>query len=109
MTSSDTSTLDPVEEVAPVASCCWRSLDELNSVVPWFAPSVNELWSSHTFVAPLSVMLSYSEFQLPVSPSVGDQVGKQSYASSNAMLRMMTLPTFGTSRLPPLMRALRSP
>src|SRR6185436_4825114 len=48
----------------------------------------------------LAEMLSYCEFQLPVTPSVGDHSGKQSSVSWKEMLRTITF----IGWLPPLPR-----
>jgi hypothetical protein len=53
------------------------------------------------------VTVSYSEFQLPAEPSVGAQAGKQSWASSNATLRTMTLLTRSSIRFAPRIFAVR--
>src|SRR5213592_4206001 len=54
-------------------------------------------------------MLSYCEFQFPWLPSVGSHCGKQSYASTNVRLRMMTLSTWSTTRFTPTRRAPSTP
>ncbi len=64
-------------------------------------PSLRSLWSTQTWVAPVSDTASYSEFQLPVSPSVGSHAGKQSFASVIVIPRMITLLTaFSRSAAP---------
>ncbi|CAM5474489.1 hypothetical protein STENM223S_08317 [Streptomyces tendae] len=71
------------------------------------SPSVKVLWSSHTWVEPYTTALSYSEFQLPWSPSVGSHCGKQSTGLSKVRLRTMTLSTSLIWRLAPLSAAPR--
>jgi hypothetical protein len=76
-------------------------------VASWFGPSVNVLWSTHTFVAAVRVRVSCSEFQLPAAPSVGVQAGKQSWASSRLRLRTITLLTRSRIRFAPVIFAVR--
>ncbi len=71
------------------------------------APSVNVLWSSHTWVEPCTTTVSYSLFQLPRSPSVGSHCGKQSTGLSRVRLRTMTLSAPLIWRLAPLIAASR--
>src|SRR5690625_7607100 len=68
------------------------------SSVPGLSPSSNRLWSTHTLVAPEISTWSYSEFQLPLSPSVGSHPGKQSWVSEKVRLRRMTLSTRSEER-----------
>ena len=53
--------------------------------------------------------MSNCEFQLPVAPSVGDQAGKQSCASSKVRLRTMVLLAPSSIRVSPISFAPRSP
>src|SRR5574338_1003588 len=61
----------------------------VGGVLSWVAASRNSLWSIQTRSVSRSEIASYSAFQAPVVPSVGDHAGKQSYVSSNVTFLMM--------------------
>jgi hypothetical protein len=88
-------------------SCTWYGRPKWTGwALSGLSPSLNVLWSTQTFSLRRTDMRSNWEFQLPASPSFGDQAGKQSNASTKLRLRTITLLAESTisvrfSSLPP--------